>query len=108
MKKQKEKAKTAKTYFAQLNPKCGELEDDELDNVVGGGCGDLSEPPKFQVRNHVLEIGLSECDLLFPVACRSTYWVVDGIRYTERYEYTVRCPICNRVTEEWESFLVKK
>lgn len=58
----------AKTYFAQLNPKCGELADDELDNVEGGGCGDPSEPPKFQVGDHVLEIGLSECDLLFPVA----------------------------------------
>ena len=28
----------AKTYFEQLNPKCGELDDDELDNVSGGGC----------------------------------------------------------------------
>lgn len=98
----------AKTFFEQLNPKCGELDDDELDNVSGGGCGDPSEPPKYQAGDHVLEIGLYECDLLFPVACRSTYWVVDGIRFTERYEYTVHCPICNRVTEEWESFLVQK
>ena len=98
----------AKTFFEQLNPKCGELDDDELDNVSGGGCGDPSEPPKYQVGDHVLEIGLHECDLLYPVACRSTHWVVDGIRYTERYEYTVHCPICNCVTEEWESFLVKK
>ena len=29
---------TAKTYFNQLNPKTGELADDELDNVAGGGC----------------------------------------------------------------------
>ena len=28
----------AKTYFAQLNPKSGELSDDDLDNVAGGGC----------------------------------------------------------------------
>ena len=28
----------AKTYFLQLNPKSGELSDDELDNVAGGGC----------------------------------------------------------------------
>ena len=30
----------AATYFAQLNPKSGELNDDELDNVAGGlgGC----------------------------------------------------------------------
>ena len=29
----------ASAYFEQLNPKCGELEDDELNNVSGGGCG---------------------------------------------------------------------
>jgi hypothetical protein len=28
----------AATYFAQLNPKSGELDDDELDAVAGGGC----------------------------------------------------------------------
>ena len=28
----------AKAYFAQLNPKSGELSDDELDAVAGGGC----------------------------------------------------------------------
>lgn len=31
-------AEEANTYFAQLNPKSGELSDDELDNVAGGGC----------------------------------------------------------------------
>ncbi len=36
----------AKTYFAQLNPKSGELDDDDLDNVAGGGCGD-----KYEYRN---------------------------------------------------------
>ncbi len=28
----------ADTYFGQLNPKTGELSDEELDNVAGGGC----------------------------------------------------------------------
>ena len=28
----------AKAYFARLNPKTGELSDEELDNVAGGGC----------------------------------------------------------------------
>ncbi len=28
----------AKTYFDQLHPKTGELADEELDNVAGGGC----------------------------------------------------------------------
>ena len=29
---------SAKAYFEQLNPKTGELSDDELNNVAGGGC----------------------------------------------------------------------
>ena len=33
-------ADEAATYFAQLNPKSGELGDDELDAVAGGACGD--------------------------------------------------------------------
>ena len=31
-------ADDAATYFAQLNPKSGELDDDDLDNVAGGAC----------------------------------------------------------------------
>ena len=31
-------ADEAATYFAQLNPKSGELDDDDLDNVAGGSC----------------------------------------------------------------------
>ena len=33
-------AEEAKTYFAQLNPKSGELDDDDLDAVAGGACVD--------------------------------------------------------------------
>ncbi len=29
---------SAKAYFEQLHPASGELSDDELDNVAGGGC----------------------------------------------------------------------
>ena len=32
-------ADEAATCFAQLNPKSGELDDDDLDNVAGGACG---------------------------------------------------------------------
>ena len=31
-------ADEAAAYFAQLNPKSGELDDDDLDAVAGGGC----------------------------------------------------------------------
>ena len=33
-------AAEAAAYFAQLNPKSGELNDDELDNVAGGACAE--------------------------------------------------------------------
>ena len=32
----------AAAYFAQLNPKTGELDDDDLDNVAGGSCESTS------------------------------------------------------------------
>ena len=35
-------ADEAATYFAQLNPKSGELDDDDLDNVAGGACASNS------------------------------------------------------------------
>ena len=33
----------AQVYFAQLNSQSGELADDELENVAGGGCGDITD-----------------------------------------------------------------
>ena len=38
-------ADEAATYFAQLNPKSGELNDDDLDNVAGGACERVDESP---------------------------------------------------------------
>ena len=42
---------SANAYFNQLNPQMGELSDDELDNVAGGGCqsnsGQLNTHKKF-------------------------------------------------------------
>ena len=37
-------ADEAKIYFEQLNPKSGELDDDDLDNVAGGACTALEDP----------------------------------------------------------------
>jgi hypothetical protein len=47
-------ADEAATYFAQLNPKSGELDDDDLDNVAGGACGvgsDSSNRPNVRLTN---------------------------------------------------------
>ncbi len=48
----------AKTYFAQINSKKGELTDDELDNVSGGGkCGTI------YYENRPVISALNSCDL---------------------------------------------
>ena len=40
-------AEEAKTYFAQLKPQSGELDDDELDAVAGGGiCSNVADEGK--------------------------------------------------------------
>ena len=36
---------SAKAYFEQLNPKTGELADEELNNVAGGGCLPWADDP---------------------------------------------------------------
>lgn len=36
----------ANRYFKQLHPTVGELSDDELDDVSGGGCGGSSDEPQ--------------------------------------------------------------
>ena len=38
-------AAEAATYFAQLNPKSGELDDDDLDAVAGGACQNVEDNP---------------------------------------------------------------
>ena len=45
----------AAAYFAQLNPKSGELDDDELDNVAGGACagGEANNKDLFPVGSKI-------------------------------------------------------
>ncbi len=44
----------AKGYFDMLHPAAGEMSDDELDNVSGGGCGGSSKPAsRFNVGDRV-------------------------------------------------------
>ena len=43
-------ADEAATYFAQLNPKSGELDDDDLDAVAGGACADSNDNDNSAVR----------------------------------------------------------
>ena len=101
--------KEAKSYFAQLNPKCGELDDDDLDNV-SGGCG-TQYAPKFAVGDHVLKRGLIVCNKKHPYTCSSYYWVVESINFqyadTHDIEYICQCPVCGIIGGEWEGMLQK-
>ena len=99
----------AKTYFSQLNPKSGELDDDDLNNV-SGGCG-TQYTPKFAVGDHVLRRGLIVCDKKHPFTCSSYYWVVESInfQYADEHdiEYICQCPVCGIIAGEWEGMLQK-
>ena len=101
--------KEAKSYFAQLNPKCGELDDDDLDNV-SGGCG-TQYTPKFAVGDHVLKRGLIVCNKKHPYTCSSYYWVVESINFqyadTHEIEYICQCPVCGIIGGEWEGMQQK-
>lgn len=59
------KSEDAVTYFAQLNPKCGELDDDELDNVAGGACSQTVESPTCPMCGSTLtQVWYADPDLL--------------------------------------------
>ena len=100
-------ADEAAAYFAQLNPKCGELDDDDLDNV-SGGCG-TQYTPKFAVGDHVIERGLYNCDGGLFGNCQSRYWVVKAfIDYEDHgIHYRCSCPVCGIVIDISESSLLK-
>lgn len=69
---------SAKAYFDLLNPKTGELSDDELDNVSGGGCysdgGRLKTTSGYKCKHYA--DGQSTYGIK-GTCCRYKYWGVD-------------------------------
>ena len=70
--------------FAELN-KTGELSDDELDNVAGGGCGDSNksgDTPKYSV-------GQRGCTCVGP---NKVYYVIEEVlpKVDGTYQYRIR------------------
>lgn len=69
---------TSKAYFEQLNPPTGELADEELDNVAGGGCysknGRLMTTCGYKCKHYV--DGQSTYGVR-GTCCRCKYWGVD-------------------------------
>ena len=79
-------ADEAATCFAQLNPKSGELDDDDLDAVGGGagGCGDPTNKDLFP-ENSKLRYKKGSC----PV-CHTNVWIA-------KYSWSIELR-CNIIT----------
>lgn len=69
---------SAKAYFDLLNPKTGELSDEELDNVAGGGCysdgGRLKTTSGYRCKHYA--DGQSTYGIK-GTCCRCKYWGVE-------------------------------
>ena len=76
----------AATYFAQLNPKNGELNDDDLDSVAGGACASTEPDPLHVVGTKVRVINETVCK-----KCGGT----DGTMEVSSYWY-VACGACSK------------
>ena len=76
----------AKTYFAQLNPKGGELDDNDLDSVAGGACASTEPDPLHVVGTKVRVINGTVCK-----KCGGT----DGTMEVSSYWY-VACGACSK------------
>lgn len=92
----------AKTYFAQLNPKCGELADDELDNVSGGGCSSTdneglapAEPQLYAGQKVYLKDPghtFGSCYCQNPACASSVFWIEKQI---DAEKYLLQCHGCD-------------
>ena len=85
-------ADEAAKYFAQLNPKSGELDDDDLDAVAGGGCGDSSDSSNND--NSAVRIG-DTVQITSGEAC-STCGGKIGIVRQRKLRFYIGCNKCDK------------
>lgn len=69
----------ATEYFAKLNPPKGELSDDELDDVSGGGCGEnnVKYCPNCNSELRMISEGTGNFSMKF-------YYLCDSCGYKEK------------------------
>ena len=95
-------ADEAKTYFAQLNPKSGELDDDDLD-AVAGGVGSCGEPTNEDIFPAGTKMRIKRG------ACR----MCNGILFVSTFKYATPLsgeslvPVCESCGTERGSYLCK-
>ena len=82
-------ADEAATYFAQINPKSGELDDDDLDAVAGGGCGGSdSDNPAVGIGDTVQITSGETCS-----SCGNNIGIVSK---EFRRGYCIKCKECKK------------
>ncbi len=92
----------AEKIFTRLNSN-GELRDDDLDAVSGGGCSEYYfSGPKYAIGHYV---SLDEpC-----YGCLCNVWIVKGINFDPwdngRREYKVICANCGNEKETYEKYI---
>ncbi len=95
-------AEEATAFFAQLNPKAGELADDELDGVSGGGCGDSNTPegPKVYygqfTEGMYVSCGTAACAFFNPKGCGGAMKGIIHFNLPTRADstWTITCRQC--------------
>ena len=94
-------ADEAKSYFAQLNPKSGELDDDDLDAVAGGagGCGDPTNKDLFPEGSKMRR-------KKGPCVCGTNVWIAKyGWDVMARGEFiSPTCSTCGRENGDYEPY----
>ena len=74
---------SAKAYFDLLHPKAGEISDEELDNVSGGGC--------HTIDGKLIVTSLHSCDKFSCTQCRRDH---KNGNQDEGCRRSVHCPNC--------------
>lgn len=101
------KKEKAKEYFIKLHEVAGEISDDELNAVAGGGCGGPSpiEPKKTVVRGRAIDWNCPRChkdcwDLVqFGTTVTQKLWYCCVCAETLGY---VNAPQVNQPGREWD------
>ena len=86
----------AKEYFARLNPASGEMSDDELNAVAGGGCGGSSEEKDRFLGKYVKRYngGCKHCTVEY-----NNFLVIE--KETGFSNYLLRCQRCANTMWEY-------
>ena len=83
-------ADEAATYFAQLNPKSGELDDDDLDAVAGGACADSND-------NDNPAVGVGDTvQITSEAACPDCGGKIGTVSKKHSRGYCIKCKECKK------------